>query len=160
LRLVRSTTKITSIFEDLGVLISITLVLSLSILGGRYLHYYRFDWFTLNSSWVILLLQRWWVGFFILWVRFVFIFNRQRSDFWARFGYLASFSSKELGQTINIRNTIIWVWEAGWVETLGPLYLQKATQNFTHLVYLLSLLNYKTILSLFIIGLTRIILIV
>jgi NADH:ubiquinone oxidoreductase subunit 5 (subunit L)/multisubunit Na+/H+ antiporter MnhA subunit len=43
LRLVRRTTKITSIFEDLGRLISIMLVLFLSVLGGWVLHHHRFE---------------------------------------------------------------------------------------------------------------------
>jgi len=148
LRLVRRTTKITSLFEDLGRMLSILLVLSLSILGGWYLHQHRFDWITLNSSWLVLFLQRSYLGFLVLWVRYVFVFHRRNSAFWSRFAFLAPFSSKEIGQTINVGSVIISAWEAGWVETLGPLYVQKITQDFTREVYLLRLVNYKTLIGL------------
>jgi hypothetical protein len=81
LSLVRSTTKIISIFEDFGRLISVILVIILSLSGGWYLNQSGFDWFTLGSGWVVLFLQSAFVGFVILWVRYVFVFKRRNSLF-------------------------------------------------------------------------------
>ena len=155
LSLSRSSTKIISIFEDFGRLISVIGVILLSLLGGWYLNQSGFDWFTLGSRWVVLFLQSAFVGFVILWVRYVFVFKRRNSPFWSRFAFLAPFSSTEVGRTINIGRAVIYAWEAGWVEALGPTYLQKISQDFTRGVYLLSLLNYKTLLGLFAAALVR-----
>jgi hypothetical protein len=100
------------------------------------------------------------VGFVILWVRYVFVFKRRNSLFWSRFAFLAPFTSTEVGRTINIGRAVIYAWEAGWVEALGPMYVQKISQDFTRGVYLLSLLNYKTLLGLFAVALVRTLLIV
>ena len=156
----RSTTKIISVFEDFGRLISVALVIILSLFGGWYLNQSGFDWFTLSSRWVVLFLQSAFLGFVILWARYVFVFKRRNSPFWSRFAFLAPFSSTEVGRTINIGRAIIYAWEAGWVEALGPIYVQKISQDFTRGVYLLSLLNYKTLLGLFATALVRTYLIV
>lgn len=109
LSLVRSTTKIVSIFEDFGRLVSVVLVITLSLTGGWYLTQTGLDVFTLGTRWIVLFLQSAFVGFIILWGRYVFVFKRNNSSFWSSFAFLAPLSFRELGRTINIGRMIIHV---------------------------------------------------
>jgi hypothetical protein len=147
LRAVGATFRVSTLFEDLGRLIALRVVLVLSLVGGVLFSQRGVDVSLVPQPNLVITLQRSVCLFTVVWLRDLFVLAPPASYYWARFGGLGVLRTHYVGARIKIAENIFECWECGWVETLGPRIVQQISQNILQTSYLLSGLVFKTLLA-------------